>query len=82
MNGILNQGNDNLVTAELVEAIQRVSHEWMRPSVIFRPVIFPDGDKFCCLLGKNLVDGIAAFGDTPDQACRVFDEAWYKKEGQ
>ena len=75
---MLSQGNDNLVTAEFVEAIQRVSYEWMRPSIIFRPVITLDGDQFCCLLGSNPQEGIAGFGDTPDQACRAFDEAWYK----
>ena len=83
MSGILSQGNDDLITAELVEAIRRVSHEWMRQSVLFRPKISLDGNQFCCLLGSNLQEGIAGFGETPDQACRAFDEAfWYKKEGQ
>ena len=78
MEQMLNQGNSNLITAELVEAIQRVSYTWMRPSVVFRPVISLDGDQFCCLLGSNPQEGIAGFGNTPDEASRAFDEAWYK----
>lgn len=27
--------------------------------------VFKDGDKWCCLSGDNLQEGIAGFGDTP-----------------
>ncbi|MBB5764640.1 hypothetical protein ABEV34_28595 [Methylorubrum rhodesianum] len=36
------------------------------------PRIFKDGDAWCCLLGDNLQDGIAGFGNTPDAALRQF----------
>jgi len=73
---MLNQGDSNRITAEAVDAIQRVSYEYMRPSVIFRPRVFPDGQLFCCLLGENLQEGFASFGNTPDEATRNFDIAW------
>lgn len=76
---MLNQGDSNRITAEFIDAIQRVSYEYMRPSVIFRPSIYQDGQQFCCLLGENLQEGIAAFGNTPDEATRNFDAAWHKE---
>jgi len=77
---MLNQGDNNRITAEAVDAIQRVSYEYMRPSVIFRPKIYQDGNQFCCLLGENIQEGITAFGNTPDEATRNFDNCWYKEE--
>lgn len=46
------------------------------PSVLHRPRIFPDGDQWCALYGDNLQEGVAGFGDTPEQACAAFDRAW------
>jgi len=75
---LINQGDSNRIADEITEAAQKISREWTRPSVLFRPVITPDGDQFCCLLGSNLQEGITGFGYTPDQASRAFDEAWHK----
>lgn len=41
---------------------------------------FMDGDKWCVLHGENLQEGIAGFGDTPDDAIREFNAAWYRNE--
>jgi hypothetical protein len=46
------------------------------PSVLYRPTVTPDGNKWCCLYGDNLQEGVAGFGDTPAEACRAFDIAW------
>ena len=35
-----------------------------------------DGDQWCCLLGENLQDGVAGFGDSPAKAATDFDRAW------
>lgn len=65
-----------------IEAIKTelvsVAHQMQRPSVLFRPTVMPDGDKWCALLGDNLQEGIAGFGDTPEEACVAFDQAWWK----
>lgn len=58
------------------QEIYRVSDEHTRPSVLFRPAVYPDGDQWCALYGGNLQEGVAGFGDTPDAAVRAFDEAW------
>jgi hypothetical protein len=34
-----------------------------------------DGNQWCALLGGNLQEGIAGFGDTPAEALRVLAEA-------
>ena len=78
----LGSGNENLITSEAVDAIQRVAYERMRPSVLFRPTVSLDGNMYCCLYGDNPQDGIAAFGKTPDEATRNFDNVWWKGEAQ
>jgi hypothetical protein len=47
-----------------------------RPSVLFRPAISADGTMWCALLGDNLQEGVAGFGETPEAAMRAFDKAW------
>lgn len=46
------------------------------PHVRMRPRIFPDGNQWCCLLGENLQEGIAGFGNTAGDACSAFDLAF------
>lgn len=47
-----------------------------RPFMLLYPKMFKDGEKWCALYGENLDDGVAGFGDTPDEASRAFDEVW------
>ena len=49
------------------------------PSVIFRPKLFIDGNKWCALYGDNLMDGVCGFGDSPEQAMHDFNMAWTRK---
>lgn len=51
------------------------------PSVLFRPKIFQDGDKWCALYGDDLQQGVAGFGESPAQAMYMFDVAWHQKLG-
>lgn len=55
---------------------QEAAYEQMRPSVVYKPKITKDGDQWCALLGDNLQEGVAGFGDTPNKACYAFDAAW------
>ena len=52
--------------------------EMSRPSVLYRPRLFVDGDQYCLLLGENLQEGVAGFGDTPELAADNFDEMWFE----
>lgn len=58
------------------EVWQQAAGEFQRPSVLYRPSIQPDGNKWCALYGDNLQEGVAGFGDTPDLAMRDFDKNW------
>lgn len=58
----------------------RVVYEQLRPFILLRPKIYPDGNKWCCLYGDNLQEGVAAFGDTPDIASRQFDIEWLNQK--
>ena len=50
--------------------------ERVRPCVLFRPALYPDGNQWCALYGVNLQEGVAGFGATPADACADFDTAW------
>ncbi len=47
-----------------------------RPHVLMRPALSCDGSKWCALYGDNLQEGVAGFGDTPEQAMYDFDRNW------
>lgn len=66
--------------AHLSEAIHIVRNQWTRPSVMYKPRVFPDGNQWICLYGENLQEGVAAHGKTPDEAVDNFDfYAWLGK---
>lgn len=62
------------------QEIYCVSHEMQRPSVLYRPSVEPDGDKWCALYGKNLQAGVAGYGDTPAEAMTDFDKNWREQK--
>lgn len=48
-----------------------------RPSECMRPIkIFREGDQWCMLFGENLMEGVAGFGSTPEEAAKDFDQEW------
>lgn len=65
--------------ALLQEQIGAVGHEMQRPSVLFRPTISQDGNKWCARYGVNLQEGVSGFGDSPAEAMADFDRAWHAK---
>lgn len=58
---------------------QDLSYELLRPFMLMKTHISRDGNKWCVLYGDNLQDGVAGFGDSPDEASRAFDKEWYQK---
>lgn len=68
--GVLNCQWNAAMLAEMAEQQRN------RPFMLLRPPIYPDGDQWCVLLGENLMEGVAGFGPTPDEAAAAFDKAW------
>jgi hypothetical protein len=62
-------------------ALQSVQLEHTRPSVLFRPKIGIDGNKWSALYGEDLQNGVCGFGDSPEEAMRDFDRSWEAKLG-
>ena len=60
------------------EAFGCIGAEWTRSSVLYKPELSVDGNQWCALYGKNLQDGVAGFGDSPDLAMKDFDTNWRK----
>lgn len=46
------------------------------PHVLMRPALTCEGTKWCALYGDDLMDGVAGFGDTPEEAMEAFDKEW------
>jgi hypothetical protein len=44
----------------------------------FRPDVYKDGDRYCCLLGNDS-DGIFGCGNTLEEAMKKWDEAYWIK---
>ena len=61
------------------QAWQQAAAARERPSVLWKPSLFRDGNQWCALLGENIQDGVVGFGDSPDAAMWAFDEAWREK---
>lgn len=69
-------------TAQLVEELIAVASELRVMQVIqtLKPVLSKDGNQWCYLLGENLQDGIAGFGDTVGEAMYDFcKDFWNEK---
>lgn len=55
------------------------AYEMHRPSVLFKPKVFMDGDYWCALYGENIQEGVAGFGKSPSEATEAFDKLWVEK---
>ena len=60
---------------------QEAAREYERPSVVFKPTLFKDGNMWCALLGENVQEGVCGFGETPSHAMWAFDTAWLSNDG-
>ena len=65
--------------AMAAESIREAASEHTRPSVLFKPVLTLDGNKWCAMYGPDLQVGVAGFGDSPADAMWDFDRQWEKK---
>ncbi len=67
---VLNAQFKAAVEAQITERSKR------DPSVLMRPGLFFDGNRWCALYGANMQDGVAGFGDSPAAAMNDFDRHW------
>jgi len=82
MDGILNQ-QDSHMLANSIDHFQSVQHQVKLDLLIgeeqmiyvktFNLMPYKDGDQWCVLLGENLQEGIAGFGETPLKAILDFN---------
>lgn len=83
MSGVMNDAESAYLAGRATqifdEYMRDIAHEHTRPSVLFRPAISLDGNKWCALLGEDLQIGVAGFGDSPEEAMRAFDQQWRAK---
>ena len=71
--GVLNAQWNAAVQADINERIKGT------PAAIYKPKISIDGNQWCVLYGKDLQDGVAGFGDSPEKAMQDFNSNWVKE---
>jgi hypothetical protein len=59
-----------------VDLENELAEKMLLPSMMLKPKIFIDGNKWCALFGENLQSGVAGFGDSPQAAYDAFDKSW------
>ncbi len=64
--------------SDTIMQIRNVAEAACRPSVIYKPDLFKDGDTWMAIYGPTDRVGVAGVGDTPELAMQAFDEAWVK----
>lgn len=57
-------------------AVADIRDEMSRPSVLFRPTLGKDGDRYKMYYGVPELGGCVGFGETPEAASRDFDKNW------
>jgi hypothetical protein len=75
----MREANVGHYAMQAAESIRQAAGEYERPSVIYRPTLSLDGNAWIALYGENLQEGVAGCGDSPAEAMRAFDNAWYAK---
>jgi hypothetical protein len=80
----MNNEDSNMAANAICHAAQQAGYEIQcaaaqhgRPSAVFKPRLFIDGNEYCSLFGENIQDGVAGFGATPALAMQAFDENWH-----
>lgn len=61
--------------SQVQQVLHQAAYELMRPSVVFKPTIYQDGDMWLSILG-DLPTGVVGTGKTPEAAMHDFDKAW------
>jgi len=56
-----------------------VGYQAIRPSTVYKPKIFVDGNQWCVLYGEDLQSGVAGFGESPEKAMDEFDKEWKRE---
>ncbi len=73
---------DSLLHQEKFATETYLNAERERPSMLFRPRLFIDGNQWCALYGDDIQNGVAGFGSSPKKAYEDFDRAWREDLGQ
>lgn len=56
-------------------AFQSTVNSYGEFSIMLRPKVFRDGNKWCALYGEDIQEGVCGFGDSPRAALTAFDVA-------
>lgn len=76
----MNRANQDTINNNLITEAQ-MNYWAMKQDMALveslKPRLFMDGNKWCCLYGDNIQEGVVGFGDTPHLAILDFNKAIY-----
>ena len=78
-NTIYNVDIGQAVENAVREVVTQIFSPIERASVLMRPQLSIDGNQWMALYGENTQDGVAGFGDSPEEAMSDFDRNWSKR---
>jgi len=50
--------------------------EYDRPSTVYKPRLFIDGNVWCAIYGEDIQNGVCGWGKSPAEAFADFDRKW------
>ena len=63
------------VPSEMKVSIDFANNKVPESARTFQPVLFKDGDSYCCVLGPDPQEGVFGCGDTPIEALKDWDKS-------
>jgi hypothetical protein len=75
---MMNETDSSNAAYAIQHAVANIQQEWTRPSVLFKPRLYQDGDAFIVQLGDDFMTGVTGSGNTPYEAMADFDAQFYK----
>lgn len=71
--------NSEIIETQLKLITKQVEteHQKQRPFMLLKPKLFMEGNQWAAMYGDEPSLSLLGFGDTPEEAARDFDHAWY-----
>ena len=75
---VSSSGLDHAV-GQITEIVRQAVGDYQRPSVLYKPRLFIDGDQWCAMYGTTIQGCVTGFGDSPAEAMSDFDDNFTEK---
>jgi len=64
--------------SQVADEFKHTAWAMSRPSVIYKPTLYQDGNAWIALYGEDIATGAVGSGATPSDAMTDFDKRWFE----